>query len=89
MQLSLLPRFDGADYNHARDGERLNTQLARIVTLMADGQWRTLEQIKLATGDPEASISAQLRNLRKARFGRMTVERKHVGFGLYQYRVMP
>lgn len=82
-------RFNGADYDAARDNERLTGQLSRVWELMKDSKWRTLAQIAKATGDPEASISAQLRHLRKPRFGAHTVERNYLGDGLYEYRVIP
>lgn len=56
---------------------------------MADGQWRTLAEISAVTGDPPASVSAQLRHLRKPRFGAHLVEKRHLGQGLYHYRVLP
>jgi hypothetical protein len=80
------PRFDGADYVPARDDARLTGQLRRIVDVMRDGRWRSLREIADRTGDPEASISAQLRHLRKPRFGAHTVERRREG-ATYQYRV--
>ena len=80
-------RFDGDDYEHNRDAPRLRGQILRIFDLMKDGQWRTFDAIAVATGDPQASISAQLRNLRKQRFGGHTVHRRHVGEGLYEYRL--
>jgi len=80
-------RFDGDDYVDERDRPRLSGQIQRIYNLMADGLWRTLEAISRATGDPPASVSAQLRHLRKKRFGGHTVERQHMGNGLYRYRV--
>jgi hypothetical protein len=58
-----------------------------IRKLMVDGQWRSLGQIENVTGHPQASISAQLRHLRKKRFGSHVVERRHMGKGLYEYRV--
>jgi hypothetical protein len=81
------PRFNGPSYNAARDNARLGAQFIRIFNLMADGQWRTLREISEATGDPEASASAQLRHARKSRFGGHTVERQHVGNGLYRYQL--
>ena len=81
------PRFDGPAYNPARDHARLGAQLTRIFALVRDGRWRTLAAIAAATGDPEASVSAQLRHLRKLRFGGHTVERRRVGGG-YEYRVV-
>lgn len=81
------PRFDGADYDPARDQVRLTAQQQRLLDLMIDGQWRTLRQIEAATGIPQASASAQLRHLRRPKFGAYTVDREHLGGGLYQYRV--
>ena len=81
-------RFDGADYVPTRDDKRLTGQLLRVWDAVRDGRWKTLRQISEATGDPEASISAQLRHLRKERFGAHVVERRHVGNGLYEYRLV-
>ena len=78
-------RFDGPEYSPARDQKRLTGQLLRVFNLMRDGRWRTLAEIASAAGDPEGSISAQLRHLRKARFGAHTVNRRHVESGLFQY----
>jgi hypothetical protein len=46
-------------------------------------------QISKSTGDPEASVSAQLRHLRKRRFGEHLVERRYCGDGLYEYKLTP
>jgi hypothetical protein len=81
-------RFAGADYNPERDNARLGAQLLRVWSVMSDGLWHTLPQIAQATGDPEASISAQLRHLRKDRFGAHTVEREYIRNGLYRYRLI-
>ena len=80
-------RFDGAGYQPQRDNPRLSKQYDRIFNLMKDGQWRTLNAIEKTTGDPAASVSAQLRHMRKERFGGHTVERRHVRDGLHQYRL--
>lgn len=80
--------FDGADYDRERDRARLGAQIRRVFDLMRDGRWRTLESIAAATGDPHASISAQLRHLRKAKFGCHVVNRRHVGNGLYEYQLL-
>ena len=82
-------RFNGADYDHERDSVRLTGQILRIWNVVSDGRWRTLMDISSVTGDPEASISAQLRHLRKPRFGGYTVEREYLHNGLYRYRVLP
>lgn len=81
-------RFDGADYQPARDDARLTAQQQRIFDLMKDGIWRTLHEIHYLTGAPEASVSAQLRHLRKARFGGHELQKEYIGDGLYRYRVI-
>ena len=81
-------RFDGADYVPERDNPRLKGQLLRVWDVMKDGQWRTLREIANKTNDPEASISAQLRHLRKERFGSHHIEREHINNGLYRYRLI-
>ncbi len=84
-------RFDGASYDPAYDNTRLEKQLGRVYESMIDGQWRTLGEISHLTNDPEASISAQLRHLRKTRFGSYVVNRRHRGdrsVGLYEYQLL-
>jgi hypothetical protein len=83
-----MMHFNGPAYEPTRDSARLTTQHVKIRELMLDGQWRTLRQIAELTGEPESSISAQLRHLRKPRFGGYTVERSHIQNGLYEYRVL-
>jgi hypothetical protein len=81
-------RFDGSDYIPSRDDARLSGQLLRVWDCMKDEQWRTLREISNITGDPEASISAQLRHLRKPRFGGYDVEKEYVSNGLYKYKLL-
>jgi len=64
-----------------------NVQLAKVRSLMLDGQWRSLIEIAAATESPQASVSARLRDLRKAKFGGYTVERRVLARGLFEYRV--
>lgn len=85
----MTDRFNGSDYQPTRDDIRLTGQLLRVWDVVKDQQWRTLDQISRSTGDPHASISAQLRHLRKARFGGHTVEKEYRDNGLYVYRVIP
>lgn len=89
LALPLPPpaHFNGSDYVAPRDDDRLAGQQLRIWQLMQDGQWRSLTAIEKATGDPQASISAQLRHLRKPRFGSFVVDKRHRGRGLFEYRV--
>jgi len=86
--LARKPDFDGSDYDRDRDQGRLTGQIKRVHAAMIDGKWKTLSQIADLTGDPEASISAQLRHLRKPKFGAYTIEKKHLGNGLYEYRML-
>lgn len=85
------PKFDGSDYDPKYDDIRLTGQIHRIFELMQDGKFRTLGEIEMATGDPQASISAQLRHLRKKRWGGHTVLKQPRGDrerGLFEYRLV-
>jgi hypothetical protein len=82
-------RFDGAVYDPQFDDARLDKQLGRVWSVVQDGRWRTLREIAQQTHDPEASISAQLRHLRKPRFGGYIIKKRNRGDrvrGLYEYR---
>lgn len=82
------PHFEGPADEPDR-AKRLTAQQEDIKRLMSDRLYRTLEEIHEATGHPVASISAQLRHLRKPRFGSWRVEKQHMGHGLWAYRVLP
>lgn len=77
--------FDGSTFVPELDRTRLKAQLVRVRELMRDGLPRTLSQIADATGDPESSVSARLRDLRKPRYGMWTVCRKRLPNGLHMY----
>ena len=81
-----LPLFQGKTFDEDRDGKRLSVQLVKVRRLMADGLWRTLAEIAEATGAPEASVSARLRDMRKPGGGGYIVEREFVHRGLFRYR---
>jgi len=84
------PPFDGETYEAEHDHGRLTAQNLRVWQVMRDGRWRTLQEIAEQTGDPEASISARLRDLRKPRFGGHAVDRRSRGErsrGLFEYRL--
>lgn len=90
MNTTKLMRFDGPVYEAALDRHRLTGQIKRIHALMIDGAWRTLGEIEDITGDPQASISAQLRHLRKPRFGSFVIDKQRRGegkAGLFEYRL--
>lgn len=81
--------FGGETYDPAQDHDRLSAQLRRVWLVVRDGRWRTLAEISELTGDPEASVSARLRDLRKPKFGGYQVSRQRRGYrtGLHEYRV--
>lgn len=81
-------KFNGSNYSRKQDDSRLTAQYRRIFKLMKDGQFRTLAEIEGATEDPQASISAQLRHMRKARFGAHQVSKFYLGEGLYVYQLV-
>lgn len=87
--IPVKPRFDGPEYIPHVDDFRLTGQLNRVWTIMRDQKWRTLGELAKLSGDPESSISAQLRHLRKDRFGKHTVEKRRRSPGLFEYRVTP
>lgn len=85
--------FDGKTFVRKHDASRLGALLGAVKRVMLDGQWRTLAEIHTAIGGlgTEASISARLRDLRKEKFGGLTVERRRRGEpsdGLHEYRVL-
>lgn len=87
--------FKGGTISIPFDLERLNAQMRRVHQCMADGAWKTLRQIADETGDPEASVSARLRDYRSnaylSRYYRMESERVP-GLerrGHWRYRVKP
>lgn len=80
--------FAGATYDAQYDQKRLTSQIDRIRIVMSDGVYRTLQEIAAITGDGEASISAQIRNLRKPQHGSFLIDRRVRGdraAGLYEY----
>ena len=87
------PAFDGQ-----LDGQRVRTQLQAIADLMEEAyqkyEWLTLQEIEERTGYPQASISAQLRHLKKPQFGGHNVLKRRREFGgeergTWEYLVAP
>lgn len=82
--------FDGATFDDKLDGVRLAHQFQRVKTLMSDGKWRTLSTIAAKVRGSEAAVSARLRDLRKDKFGKWTVEKRRLLIpGLWEYRLIP
>lgn len=91
---TLIPRarFNGPDYERGADQARLTGQILRVYEAMRGGDWLTLDELSGAADAPAASVSAQLRHLRKPRFGGFTVEKRSRGdrsHGLWEYRLTP
>lgn len=83
--------FSGSNYDPRYDEIRLKGQISRIYECMKDGTFRTLGEIEKITGDNQASISAQLRNLRKPAFGKHTINKQPRGErenGLWEYQLI-
>ena len=78
---------DGTTFTPDRDGDRLNRQMRLVYSAIRDERWHTLEEISQATGQPEASISARIRDFRKDRFGGHTVNRRYIRKGLWEYQL--
>ena len=81
--------FDGSDYNDKRDRKRLTGQCKRVYKTMETGRWLTLDSIAAEAKAPQASVSAQIRHLRKEKFGSHTIDKRHNDNGLFEYRLQP
>ena len=57
-------------------------QRDRVWAALREGQWWTLEELARRTGDPEASISARIRDLRKT----YMIHKERLPSGLWRYR---
>ena len=72
----------GPDYRESRDGQRLGDQRDAIRDwMLSHGAWKTPREISrhfaaLGVDYPTQSVEAQLRHLRKARFGGYRVPRR-------------
>lgn len=80
----------GPAYDKTRDGPRLRHQHERIRDwMLAQSGWKTLAEIRAALCYPESSVSAQLRHLRKAKYGSYRIEKRRRHGGTWEYRVLP
>ena len=77
----------GSTFDAGLDLDRLNRQMRRVATVLLDAEWHTLAELAAETGFPEASISARIRDFRKAQFGRHQVERRRRTAGQWEYRL--
>jgi len=93
--------FGGAAYEPSLDRARLSVQVERIRGFMLGVEWRSLREIKIALENihaptlfPEASISAQLRNLKKPPYFYRLMKRRRVGIhgaggGIWEDKLLP
>ena len=81
----------GPTFDHIIDGPRIRNQHEVIKNLMLRSGYLTLSEISHATGFPEASISAQIRHIKKKEFwppqGRYVVTRNRRHGGTWEYMV--
>lgn len=76
------------DLGH-EDMVRLGRQRTAVWAVMLTGRWLTLAELEEATGYPQASLSARLRDFRRPKYGGHTVDRRRrlPGGGQYEYRL--
>lgn len=80
----------GPAYVEEIDGKRIKKQLEVIRDfLLQNRNWFTLSELHGLLQYPEASISAQLRHLRKERFGSYIVEKQRRLPGTWEYKLFP
>ncbi len=79
-------------YTGALSDKRPASQIAIVYRELAKG-WTDLYEItkavrsKLDCHASETSVSARVRDLRKAKFGGLTVETRRLSSGTWQYRI--
>jgi len=87
--VSNIPKAARGETCEAQDTPRLNEQAMRIYSAMRDLRPWTLREISNQTGDPEASVSARIREIRKylQAGGKGTIIRERVegGNGVHTY----
>jgi hypothetical protein len=84
------PTPKGRTFSEPLDGQRLAGQRERVMALMSDGAWRTLDEIQKCVGGSQTGIAARLREARTTDFGSHKVESRRRGNpkrGIYEYRV--
>jgi len=69
-------------------GPKAKTRREIIFEIMSDGKWRTLKSIREQTIYLDSSISSQLRDFRKDKFGGHTLEKRHLGDMLWEYKLI-
>lgn len=96
-ELNVPRHFDGETYEPSEDRHRLSAQLDVVRGLMSNHGWWTIAQLadavwKAGYRATQQGLSARIRDLRKARFGANTVDRRRRGkraSGEWEYRLVP
>lgn len=87
--LARLPKEARGSTVEDADTPRLNEQGKRVYQFMRDLRVHTLREIAAGTGDPEASVSARIREIRRYLqdncLGTVIRERVEGGNGLHTY----
>lgn len=84
----------GVTFDQARAAKRLNAQLQRVYDALLDGKWHTFSDLEsiiyTRTGvrDPQASLSARIRDLRKPEILGAVIDKECLGRGLWSYRLV-
>lgn len=84
--------FSGYTYCRELDEARLTSLLHKVLwSLLRNGSWWTLAQLRARCGGSETGISARIRDLRKTEFGGFTINRRRrpgaERSGLWEYRL--
>jgi len=98
MHYQATLNFDGPAYDAEKDCARLSGQIEGVLLALKSGElrgrWMTVSEIRnychkiLAEDYPEASISAQCRNLRKQKFGRWNVQSRYrKSARIFEYKI--
>lgn len=88
------PKVNSRQLNllNPEDRVRLSVQREAVKKLMLDGEWRSLPDIAAGIKASDASIpsiSARLRDLRKAQYGGHTIDKRQPAPGYFEYRLVP
>ena len=87
--VNFVGRFDGWHFDAKKDQERLTKQMRGIYKVLKEAKvWLTVSEIEEETGYAQPSISAQLRNMRKEKFGSLDVRgRYREGTRIFEYKL--
>ena len=87
-RVDCVGKFDGRHFDAEKDQVRLTAQMKGVYETLKSRAWMTVSEIESETGYPQPSISAQLRNMRKEKFGALDVRgRYRAGTRIFEYRI--